>query len=187
VNGGSTLEHFNQCSALKEMIAGRGKGFFAWNGMVEPGKTAPMADEAHGKDGEIATQPAGHWKAHGPVLTVSPEKAELVDVPPPALIKKKRARRSRFRTGRFKPHPLLDALIETLTLENDAALAETLRVSAPVISKIRSGKLPVGPSILMRMHETSDIPIARLRALIPEYTRYKETIDESDEPQEHYR
>jgi plasmid maintenance system antidote protein VapI len=67
---------------------------------------------------------------------------------------------------RVKPHRLLDALIEKMNLRNDAALAKMLEVAPPVVSKHRSGKLPIGASMLIRMHETTDIPIRELRALM---------------------
>jgi plasmid maintenance system antidote protein VapI len=67
---------------------------------------------------------------------------------------------------RVKPHRLLDALIEKMNLENDTALAKMLGVNPPTISKLRNGKLPIGASMLIRMHETTDIPIRELRALM---------------------
>lgn len=66
---------------------------------------------------------------------------------------------------------LLDALIETLRLKNDAALARSLEVAPPVLSKIRHGKLPVGASMLIRMHESSELPIKELRALMGDQAR----------------
>lgn len=66
-----------------------------------------------------------------------------------------------------KPHRLLDAVIRKMHLKNDAALSRMLGMHPPTISKMRNGILPIGASILMRMHETTDIPIRRLRALMP--------------------
>jgi len=185
VAGTLALEHFNHCSVLRKMIAGDTCGFFAWNGGIGAAKEKKTVKDTQQHDSKKPGPPLQHWKVNGPVVSIAAERiATPVEMEAPAVVKK-RNRKSGLRPGRFKPHPLLDTLIETLTLENDAALAETLQVRAPVISKIRGGKLPVGASILMRMHEASDMPIARLRALIPEYTRYNEVIDESDEPREH--
>lgn len=64
----------------------------------------------------------------------------------------------------YDPNHLLDALIERLNLKNDAALGRALEVAAPVISNIRHRKLPVGASLLIRMHEISDVSITDLRA-----------------------
>jgi hypothetical protein len=51
-------------------------------------------------------------------------------------------------------------------LKNDAALSRALEVAPPVISKIRHYRLPVGASLLIRMHEVSDMTIRDLRALM---------------------
>jgi hypothetical protein len=53
----------------------------------------------------------------------------------------------------YNPNRLLDTLIENLRLKNDAALSRALEVAPPVISKIRHHRLPVGASLLIRMHE----------------------------------
>ena len=66
----------------------------------------------------------------------------------------------------YDPNNLLDALIEKLNLKNDAALSRALEVAPPVISKIRHRRLPVGASLLIRMHEVSDLSIADLRTLM---------------------
>lgn len=66
----------------------------------------------------------------------------------------------------YNPNRLLDHLIETLRLKNDAALSQLLKVAPPVISKIRHRRLPLGASILIRMHEVSDLSIRDLRYLM---------------------
>lgn len=66
----------------------------------------------------------------------------------------------------YNPDRLLDALLEKLTLKNDAALSRALEVAPPVISKIRHRRLPVGASILIRMHEVSDLSVAELRGIL---------------------
>lgn len=66
----------------------------------------------------------------------------------------------------YDPNNLLDALIDRLGLKNDAALSRLLEVAPPVISKIRHRRLPVGASLLIRMHEVSDLSIQELRALM---------------------
>jgi hypothetical protein len=78
---------------------------------------------------------------------------------------------STFRTklsaeATYDPNHLLDCLISKLNLKNDAALARALEVAAPVISKIRHRRLPVGASMLIRMHEISEMSIAELRVLM---------------------
>ena len=66
----------------------------------------------------------------------------------------------------YDPNNLLDALIQKLGLKNDAALCRVLEVAAPVISKIRHRRLPVGASILIRMLEVSELNIKDLRILM---------------------
>lgn len=66
----------------------------------------------------------------------------------------------------YDPNHLLDSLIEKLKLKNDAALSRALEVAPPVISKIRHRRLPVGASLLIRMHEVSELTIGELRALM---------------------
>jgi hypothetical protein len=66
----------------------------------------------------------------------------------------------------YDPNNLLDTLIKQLHLKNDAALSRALEVAPPVISKIRHRRLPVGASLLIRMHEISDISIKDLRSLM---------------------
>lgn len=68
----------------------------------------------------------------------------------------------------FKPNKLLDTLIQRMHLKNDAELCRVLEVQPPIISKIRHRKLNVGATILLRMHEKSDIPIAELKELAQE-------------------
>jgi plasmid maintenance system antidote protein VapI len=66
----------------------------------------------------------------------------------------------------YDPNHLLDVLIEKLNLKNDAALCRMLEVAPPVISKIRHRRLPVGASMLIRMHEVTDMSVRELRDLM---------------------
>jgi hypothetical protein len=66
----------------------------------------------------------------------------------------------------YDPNRVLDAIINKLRLKNDAALSRVLEVAPPVISKIRHNTLPIGATILLRMHEVSDFSIRELRALM---------------------
>ena len=67
---------------------------------------------------------------------------------------------------RYDPNNLLESLIKKLNLKNDAALSRALEVAPPLISKIRHRRLPVGASLLIRMHEVSDLSIKDLRELM---------------------
>lgn len=66
----------------------------------------------------------------------------------------------------YNPSALIDAMIQRLQVKNDAKLCALLGVSPPVISKVRNGKLPVGASLLIRMHEVSNLTIKELRDLM---------------------
>jgi hypothetical protein len=66
----------------------------------------------------------------------------------------------------YNPDKLLDHLLTTLSLKNDAALSRTLEVSPPILSKIRHRRLPVGASILIRMHEVTGLSVRELRDLM---------------------
>jgi len=66
----------------------------------------------------------------------------------------------------YDPNRVLDAIISRLRLKNDAALSQLLEVAPPVISKIRHSTLPIGATLLIRMHEESDYSIRELRALM---------------------
>ena len=66
----------------------------------------------------------------------------------------------------YDPNRVLDAIISRLRLKNDAALSKLLEVAPPVISKIRHSTLPIGATLLIRMHEESDFSIRELRALM---------------------
>jgi transcriptional regulator with XRE-family HTH domain len=66
----------------------------------------------------------------------------------------------------YNPNRLLDTLIERMGLQNDGALSRRLKVAKTVISNIRHGRLPIGASMLMWMHEATGISIGELRALL---------------------
>ena len=74
----------------------------------------------------------------------------------------------------YDPNKVLDAIIEKLNLKNDAALSRALEVAPPVISKIRHRRLPVTASLLIRMHEVTQMSIRDLRDLMGDRrTKYR--------------
>lgn len=90
----------------------------------------------------------------------------------------------------YDPNHLLDTLIKQMKLKNDAALCRALEVAPPVISKIRHKRLPVGASLLIRMHELTGMNIRELRDLMGDRrTKYRlsnvqgkpKTMDEAGE------
>lgn len=73
-------------------------------------------------------------------------------------------------TKELKPslgaNKLLDQLIELGNLKNDAALSRELEVQPPVISKLRSGALQVGPSMLIKVMRKFGLSIEELDAVL---------------------
>lgn len=67
--------------------------------------------------------------------------------------------------SKLKPHPLLDAIKTQFDLDTDAALCRLLDVFQSPISRIRRGTIPVGDSIIIRIHEKTQMPIARIKEL----------------------
>jgi hypothetical protein len=84
----------------------------------------------------------------------------------------------------YDPNRLLDTLIEKLHLKNDAALSRALEVAPPVISKIRHRRLPVGASLLIRMHEVSELSIVELRYLMGDRRAKFRISDKQFKPKE---
>lgn len=77
---------------------------------------------------------------------------------------------SRRTTNRrdYNPARLVDGVVAHLRLKNDADLARTLAVHPPVISKIRNKHMGIGATILLRMHDVSQITIAELPSMYGE-------------------
>lgn len=91
-------------------------------------------------------------------MTVNKDKASLAKMglySPPSL-----------EDPNYDPVRLLDSIKEKLNLKKDAALCRVLQVPAPVISKVRKKKVPIGAVVLIRMHEVSEISIRDLRELM---------------------
>ncbi|MBC3832405.1 hypothetical protein H8K33_12940 [Undibacterium amnicola] len=64
----------------------------------------------------------------------------------------------------YDPENLLDAIIKHLGIRNDAALSRRLEVAPPVVSKIRHRILPIGATLLIRIHEETGWTIKEIRS-----------------------
>jgi plasmid maintenance system antidote protein VapI len=64
------------------------------------------------------------------------------------------------------PGALLDAAIGKLGLNSDSALSRALGVAAPTISKIRNGGLPVGSSMVLRLHDIAGMDLGDIRRVL---------------------
>lgn len=58
---------------------------------------------------------------------------------------------------------MFDEVRYAYNLRSDAKLAFFLRVAPPVISKHRNGDLPVGDSMVLKLHEYGGLTVARIR------------------------
>lgn len=58
---------------------------------------------------------------------------------------------------------MFDEVRAAHNLRSDAQLAFFLKVAPPVISKQRSGDLPVGDSMVLKLHEHGGLTVARIR------------------------
>lgn len=61
---------------------------------------------------------------------------------------------------------LLDLASEMLKAKNDAQLSRALDGNAPSISKIRHGRLPVGASMVVKIHEMTGMAVADIKSYI---------------------
>ena len=59
---------------------------------------------------------------------------------------------------------ILDDLSPPLNAKNDAALSRALKVAPPVISKVRSGGLAIGPTMIVRILDATGMPYSELKA-----------------------
>lgn len=82
---------------------------------------------------------------------------------------------------KYNPNYLLDFVIEKLNLKNDAALARTLGITPPVLSRIRHGKFPIGATILIAMHEETGMKVRELRRLMGDNDQQPQKSDERTE------
>lgn len=79
----------------------------------------------------------------------------------------------------YDPNRLLDSLLERMHLKSDAALARALDVTPPAISKMRHKRIPIGASILIRIHESTGLNVRELRELMGDRRRSLR-IDDAD-------
>ena len=61
---------------------------------------------------------------------------------------------------------LLDFLKQKFDIKNDRQLALALGIQAPAISKIRHGHSSITADFILKVHETFEIPVKEIKALI---------------------
>jgi len=63
------------------------------------------------------------------------------------------------------PYKLFDHIREMYNLKTDTQLAHILNVRTPLISKIRSGAIRIPPTVIIAIHEQTNIPIAKIKEM----------------------
>lgn len=65
-----------------------------------------------------------------------------------------------------KQQILLQDVMEENRIKNYAELSRKLGCAPPVISKHINGELRIGDNMILRLHETFGVPVARIRAAL---------------------
>lgn len=73
---------------------------------------------------------------------------------------------------RYNPEKFLDGLIARLGVHSSSALARVVGLSPSVISKVRHHRLTISGEILLKIHESTDIPIRELRRMMGDTRKY---------------
>jgi hypothetical protein len=71
---------------------------------------------------------------------------------------------AKSRTGQ-RANNLLDTILAEFGIENDAALRHELGVNPMLISTYRRGLTPLGPMLILAIHENLGVSVDRIRAL----------------------
>lgn len=66
----------------------------------------------------------------------------------------------------YDPNKLLNEVMKRIGAKSDAHLARMTKISAPVISHVRRKRLAIGDSILLKLHDATELPARELRALM---------------------
>lgn len=61
---------------------------------------------------------------------------------------------------------LLNRLSQQLQVKNDAALSRALDVAPPVVSKVRHGRLDIGDTLLIRIHELTGWTVREIKTAL---------------------
>lgn len=65
-----------------------------------------------------------------------------------------------------KQTALLRKVMGNNNIKNYAALSRVIGVSTPALSKYVNGDLPIGDSMILRLHETFGVSVASIRAAL---------------------
>jgi len=79
----------------------------------------------------------------------------------------------------YDPNRLFNHVIAWHSLKNDAHLSRFLTVAPPVICKVRRGRLPMGASLMIRLHEETGLTIREMRTIMQD-RRQKHRISNAE-------
>lgn len=85
----------------------------------------------------------------------------------------------------LKPFELFDAIKADFGLKNDAALARSLRLAPPQVSKVRNGSLACTDMVILRVHEAFGVPVGQIRFMLKEQAEHDARRAQSQEQAEH--
>lgn len=63
----------------------------------------------------------------------------------------------------YSPNRLINKVQEKMRIQSDLQLAIAISVDRTTIAKIRKKKVPVGASMLLRLHDLTGLPAKELR------------------------
>jgi len=72
----------------------------------------------------------------------------------------------------YDPNLLIDSIISTFRLKNDAALAHLLGMNRAVVSRLRNRRTQLTPGVMICLHEATGLSIRELRALMDDKRPY---------------
>lgn len=72
-----------------------------------------------------------------------------------------------MKSNQGNAHPLLDFLLKSRDLKSDRALSVKLGCAPSIISRVRKNSR-VSDEMILRIHERLGMPVADIRALVPD-------------------
>ncbi len=65
----------------------------------------------------------------------------------------------------FEKHELLDYIREKFKINSDKDLAIALNLKRSYISKVRNGTMKVTPTLILHVHDATDMPIRQIKQI----------------------
>lgn len=90
----------------------------------------------------------------------------IIDTPADALLVTRSIAFSKILPKVSAGATLLNIVKDKTGADSDLALSRFLSMSAPTISKIRSGKFPIGASTVIRIHEATGMSIEEIKSAL---------------------